>query len=64
MRQGQVIAAGAAAAVTAGLLVTPAMGDEAPESDPAALTETATGAEQPTADYAGGGPGRCVRARK
>ncbi|MGI5398961.1 hypothetical protein ACQEVG_05775 [Streptomyces sp. CA-135486] len=51
-RSGRIIAVGAVAAVTAGLLVIPAMGDEAPASDPATLTEAATGAEQPTADYA------------
>ncbi|MEV6400460.1 hypothetical protein AB0M39_37730 [Streptomyces sp. NPDC051907] len=51
MRQGRVIAAGATAAVIAGLLVIPAMGGEPAESDPA-MTATATGAEQPTADYA------------
>jgi hypothetical protein len=51
MRRGRMIAVGAAAAVAAGLLVIPAMGNEG-ESEPTALTETATGAEQPTADYA------------
>ncbi|MCX4823032.1 hypothetical protein OG883_24705 [Streptomyces sp. NBC_01142] len=52
MRRGRIIAAGAVAAVAAGLLVIPAMGNEAPGSDPTTMTATATGAEQPEADFA------------